>query len=106
MQPEPYTYHAIVTEVIDGDTIKVNVDLGMGVTMTRQTIRLSDVMAPELREERGPAAAEYLRKLVFGQWVLIKTKRKEKYGRWLGDVYASGVSVNAAMNEWIKAGSG
>jgi micrococcal nuclease len=105
MQPEPYTYHAIVTEVIDGDTIKVNVDLGMGVTMTRQTIRLSDVMAPELREERGPAAAEYLRKLVFGQWVLVNTKRKEKYGRWLGVVYASGLNVNTSMNEWIKAGS-
>jgi micrococcal nuclease len=101
MQPEPYVYHAIVTEVVDGDTIKVNVDLGMGVTMTRQTIRLSDVMAPELREERGPAAAEHLRKLVFGQWVLVNTKKKEKYGRWLGVVYASELNVNAAMNEWL-----
>jgi micrococcal nuclease len=105
MQPEPYVYHALVIEVHDGDTLKVNVDLGMGVTMTRQIIRLSDVMAPELREERGPAAAEYLRKLVFGQWVLVNTKKKEKYGRWLGVVYASGLNVNAAMNEWIKAGS-
>lgn len=103
MQFEPYVYRALVVDVHDGDTIRVNVDLGMGVTMTRQVVRLRGVSAPELREARGKEAGDYLRKLVYAQWILVRTHKdgREKYGRWLGDVFIGDVNVNEAMNQWI-----
>lgn len=111
--PEPYTYYAICIDVHDGDTVTLNVDLGMSVTMREQRIRLEGVMAPELREQHGPEAAQYLRGLLHAAKVLVSTKkekqdkdRREKYGRWLGTIYRVDagqlINVNEEMNRWLE----
>jgi endonuclease YncB( thermonuclease family) len=111
---ERYCYLALVVSVHDGDTFTANFDLGMGVQMQSQKVRLRDVAAPELNEQHGPEAGKYLRDMIFAQRVMVRThkdnkERKEKYGRWLGDVFVqqSGewVSVNAAVNEWLSTRS-
>ena len=41
-----YTYNAIVKDVLDGDTVKVDIDLGFGVWLNSQVVRLARINAP------------------------------------------------------------
>ncbi len=86
-----YTYKAAVIDVTDGDTIVVDIDLGFGTWLRKQSIRMAKINAPEMRGETLKAATEskeFLKKLVLNKWVTIRTEKdsKEKYGRWLGTV--------------------
>ena len=42
-----YTYKARLSRVIDGDTVELNVDLGMSVSV-KETFRLYGINAPEI----------------------------------------------------------
>ena len=100
-----YTYTASVLKVIDGDTIEVDFDLGFGVWLRNQRIRLDGIDTPESRtadkEEkvRGTLSKEKLKEIL-GKDIRITTKidPNEKYGRILGVlVNADGINVN----EWL-----
>lgn len=87
-----YHYKAIVTKVYDGDTITVDIDLGLHSWIKKERLRLADIDTPEIRGEERPdglVAAEYLRKLLLGQEIVIETikDKKGKYGRYLAKVY-------------------
>jgi micrococcal nuclease len=102
-----YYYAADVTAVYDGDTITVNLDLGLGIWRNGQTIRLWKIDTPELR---GPEKADGLRvrdmvrDLILDKSILLRTildKRGTdstgKYGRLLGEVLvpnARGALIN------------
>ena len=45
----PYEYHAKVTEVIDGDTVVIDIDLGFDVVFINQKVRLLGIDTPESR---------------------------------------------------------
>lgn len=79
--PKRYTYDAIVREVYDGDSIRVDVDLGFGLwirgTLRRknrleprgEALRLAGIDAPELRgetRELGLASRMALATLLLG----------------------------------------
>lgn len=95
-QNKLYHYVAHVTSVYDGDTITVDVDLGLGMWRHGQTIRLWKIDTPEVRgEERdeGLAVRDYLRSLILGKVILLRTildKRGDdstgKFGRLLGEL--------------------
>lgn len=100
-----YTYTASVLKVIDGDTIEVDFDLGFGVWLRNQRIRLDGIDTPESRtsdkEEkvRGTLSKEKLKEIL-GKEIRVTTKidPNEKYGRILGVlVNADGINVN----EWL-----
>jgi micrococcal nuclease len=87
-----YTYRAHCTRAYDADTITVDVDLGMHVTLHGITLRLSRIDAPEVRGEERPeglAARDFLRALVVDQDVLIQTFKDAvgKYGRYIAEVW-------------------
>jgi micrococcal nuclease len=89
-----YIYDALVTGVYDGDSITVDIDLGFDIVVKNQKIRLAKIDAPEVRgvtREEGLKTRDYLRNLILGEKVLIKTMKdkKGKYGRYLGFVYYS-----------------
>ena len=97
-----YTYRANVTSVYDGDTLTVDIDLGFSVVLRKQTVRLVRINTPELRgstQERGLAARDALRERVLGKSVILKTIKdsREKYGRWLGEVWVEGQCINDWM---------
>lgn len=104
-----YEYKAVIREVYDGDTVRADIDLGFGMWMHRQALRLAGIDAPELRGETigaGRAARDFLRNLLLDEPVVIRTHKAGKYGRWLAEIYrelAGGgrVLVNA---ELIEAG--
>ncbi len=85
-ESERYFYAARLDHVIDGDTLAVLVDLGMG-TETRQKLRLQFLDAPELNEKKGrKARLQVIRKLRQSRVILIKSKRSDKYARYLAEI--------------------
>jgi micrococcal nuclease len=100
-----YEYKVKVTDVIDGDTIDVVIDLGFDI-FTNRRVRLSGIDTPESRttdlneKKFGMEAKGYLKHLLGNAGnVVVKTLANdpnEKYGRVLGQVYvdSSAISVN------------
>lgn len=81
-----YEYRARILTVLDGDTVRAEVDLGCDVKI-RLTIRLLGIDAPELPTVEGKAAREHLSTLIPSDSVVtLQTAkdRREKYGRYLG----------------------
>lgn len=93
-----YEYEAVLLRVVDGDTLVLDVDLGFSLH-SRHHVRLKGVNAPEMRTDAGPLARNWVM-----QWfqdrpgpvllVTSKGRETEKYGRYLGNVYAHGQHLN------------
>lgn len=49
-----YRYRAKVVRVVDGDTFDVNLDLGFGVWLRRQRLRLEGIDTPKIRGKERP----------------------------------------------------
>mgnify|MGYP003146660890 CR=1 FL=1 len=95
VQEPTYIYRAVVTKVYDGDTITADVDVGLGVWVHGQKLRLYGIDTPEVRGEEREEGLK-VRDFVRSQMgpgrdvdVIIRTYRdsKGKYGRWLAQVY-------------------
>jgi micrococcal nuclease len=87
-----YQYRAKVMSVYDGDTVRVDIDLGLKTWIKNESIRLYRINAPEVRgSERveGLKSRDYLRKLILKKEVIIQTikDKKGKYGRYLGEIW-------------------
>jgi micrococcal nuclease len=104
-----YEYHVKkVTNVVDGDTIDVEIDLGFDISFSSR-VRLAGIDTPESRtkdlaeKKLGLEAKEYVKsKIKDAKDVVIKTEKmdsSEKYGRILGWLFLDGskVSVNEQM---------
>ena len=104
-----YEYHVKkVTNVVDGDTIDVDIDLGFDISFSSR-VRLAGIDTPESRTTNkaekvlGLEAKEYIKsKIKDAKDVVIKTEKmdsSEKYGRILGWLFLDGskVSVNEQM---------
>ena len=82
-----YTYKAFVERVIDGDTIVVTVDCGFNL-MSNQTLRFRGIDTPRVGSVEGKKARQFvMRALKDLPFIIIKTYKKEKYGRYLADIY-------------------
>lgn len=88
-------------QVIDGDSIKdVWIDLGFNV-WHKTDIRLYGINAPEVRtldleeKARGIEATELLINAMDSDGAkIIKIYGSDKYGRWLGEIFIDGYSLN------------
>jgi endonuclease YncB( thermonuclease family) len=100
-----WTVPATVLEVHDGDTLKVNADLGWHITLINQPVRLAGVDAPELATDAGKAAAAFTAALAPpGTMVTLVSHSLDKYGRVLGTItLPDGQDLSAAL---IAAGHG
>ena len=98
-----YNYKATVVKVVDGDTVKLDIDLGCGVTLSKENVRLFGINAPETRGDERPeglAAKKYLMSLLSpGDEILIRTykDKKGKYGRYLAFLYKEEICMNVKM---------
>jgi micrococcal nuclease len=106
-----YTYRAKITEVHDGDTCKAEIDAGFRITFTDQ-LRLARVNAPELTaldpavKAKAVAARDFLAGLVLGKEVIVVTRKTEKYGRYLAEVYyAEGTAQKNASDALLASGN-
>lgn len=103
-----HIYPVHVERVIDGDTIVVSLYLGLDIILAEQYVRLYGIDAWEIRgeeKEKGVVAKEYLEKRLEDAAVEIEIREewgkrgKDKYGRWLGVVYANRVNINEELVE-------
>src|SRR5210317_44279 len=90
-----------VIKVVDGDTVDVDINLGFGVTLTDERVRIMGIDTPESRTSDrvedlfGEAAKARLKELMKHGGKLITTEDKHgedmkgKFGRILGDFYVS-----------------
>jgi endonuclease YncB( thermonuclease family) len=84
-----YTYKAFIVKVIDGDTIKTDIDLGFN-TITNQTLRLRGINAFEISTKEGKKAKEFVQERLKNlDFIVIKTYRPDKYSRYLVDLFYS-----------------
>jgi len=101
---EPFCYNATVVRVVDGDTIRIDIDLGFDIVLKNQSVRLYRVDTPESRtRDLKEKAAGLLAKNVVknfidqGSKVIIKTflDTKGKFGRILGTIITEeGTNIN------------
>ena len=95
----PYIFKAIVSKIVDGDTMYVtDISLGFGQYNRGDTgrgicLRLNGIDTPESRtrdlEEKqyGLAAKAFVQAFSpVGTEVTLRTYKKGKYGRWLADI--------------------
>jgi len=100
-----YEYNCKIVRVIDGDSIVVDIDLGFGLWIHGESIRLFGVDCPECRSRdpkekaAGLAAKTFVKGLLHdGGTYTLTTKEKGKFGRYLGVIMLSDkTSVNAAL---------
>ena len=82
-------YSTYVMSVIGGDTFNTSI----------QTIRLANINAPESNTLQGQKSTNYLKRLVEGKRVVIKSVATDVYGRMVAHVwqYSNGVYINQMM---------
>ena len=77
-----------VVRVADGDTIRVQAHLGLGIEARAEPCRLLGIQAPELQGDDkllGQEARRVLSSLVLERTVYIHApgEQRDRYGRWL-----------------------
>ena len=94
-----YEYKSKILRVVDGDTVDVDIDLGFGVWMHKERVRIMGIDTPESRtrdkveKKFGLASKARLKELMpIGSMQILKTQidksgedKKGKFGRILGD---------------------
>jgi micrococcal nuclease len=98
-----YEYRTKLIKVVDGDTVDVDIDLGFGIWLRDERVRIMGIDTPESRTRNkveklfGKAASKRLKELL-GPKPVLRTQvardgedMKGKFGRILGDfdVYCS-----------------
>jgi micrococcal nuclease len=102
MKKDTYLYNAFITNVVDGDTVDAEIDLGFNIKWSNR-LRLNGIDTPELHSscqqirKQAVMAKEYLASLVLNQNVTIQSFGQEKFGRYLADIYVNGEKVNQVM---------
>ena len=96
-----YEYAATVTNVVDGDTVDAELELGFYATI-KLRFRLLGVNCPEVHgpsRPKGLEAAAYTRSQLLGKAVVIRTRKADDFGRWLGAITLDGADFNARLVE-------
>ena len=107
-----YEYRCKVSRVVDGDTVDVDIDLGFGVWMHKERIRLYGIDTPESRtrdlEEKkyGLLAKQQIESFMprGSMQTLVTVKDKAgKFGRILGKflIYDKKTDRQMTINDWM-----
>ena len=108
-----YEYKVNIIKVVDGDTVDVDIDLGFGVWLRNERVRLAGIDTPESRTSDaiekvfGQAAKDRLSSLLGAEAILISRISKSgdnvkgKFGRIIGNFKTKDGEVIAdiLMNE-------
>jgi micrococcal nuclease len=108
-----YEYRAKIIKVIDGDTVDVDIDLGFGISLNNERVRIMGIDTPESRtrdkvEKKFGLASKARLKELLGKDTILKTQvgrggedMKGKFGRILGDFLVNGKKAGEIL---IKEG--
>ena len=105
-----YEYRCKVVKVIDGDTVDVDIDLGFGVWMHKERVRLFGIDTPKSRtrdlEEKkyGLAAKKFLTNMLDDDGgIILKTHKDKtgKFGRILGELWRTTNYADQSINNYM-----
>ena len=105
-----YEHRCKVVKVIDGDTVDVDIDLGFGVWMHKERVRLFGIDTPESRtrdlEEKkyGLAAKKFLTNMLDDDGgIILKTHKDKtgKFGRILGELWRTTNYADQSINNYM-----
>lgn len=87
----PAVIEGRVVGVHDGDTITV--------LQAKKTykIRLASIDAPELSQAYGQVSKRFASDFAFGKLARVEVQGVDRYGRYLGEVFVDGHSLNRAL---------
>lgn len=100
-----YKYKVEVTRVVDGDTVDVDIDLGFGVWLRGERVRLMGIDTPESRtrdlEEKfyGKCSKKFLKDYLKSGTVTLVSHGKGKFGRILGELFVDIVELEGHPHE-------
>ena len=88
-----YEYQAVIKRVVDGDTVDIDIDLGFGIILKDERVRIMGIDTPESRtrdltEKKFGLASKARLKEILGKTATLVCKEydaKGKFGRVLGD---------------------
>jgi micrococcal nuclease len=105
-----YEYRCKVVRVIDGDTVDVDVDLGFGVWLKKERVRMFGIDTPESRtrdlEEKkyGLAAKKFLENMLDDEGGIVLRTHKDqtgKFGRILGELWRTTNYADQSINNYM-----
>lgn len=99
-----FEYPVKIVRVVDGDTVDVDIDLGFGIWIHKERIRLLGIDTPESRTRDkvekvfGKLAGKFLKDSL-GKTAVLRTSKDKagKFGRILGEFIVDGESINQVM---------
>jgi micrococcal nuclease len=108
-----YEYKCKILRVVDGDTVDIDIDLGFGIWMHKERVRMMGIDTPESRTRDkvekafGLASKAKLKELLpIGSIQVLKTEidksgedKKGKFGRILGDFLLDGTRATDILIE-------
>jgi micrococcal nuclease len=101
-----HEYKCKILRVVDGDTVDVDIDLGFGIWMHKERVRLLGIDTPESRtrdkEEKkfGLLSKEYVKShYPVGSMAILRTHKDKtgKFGRILGELVWEDSTINKIM---------
>lgn len=96
-----YEYKAVITNVVDGDTFDMDIDLGFNIHI-HERVRLLDIDTPEkFGEEKnlGLIMKQYAEDRFLGKEVVVRSEKSDaaadtdSFGRWLVSVEIGNDSI-------------
>ena len=106
-----YEYKCNIVKIVDGDTVDVDIDLGFGVWLKDERVRIMGIDTPESRtrdkvEKKFGLASKAKLKSLLGKSGILKTQvnkngedMKGKFGRILGDFQVGARMVTEILCE-------
>ncbi len=96
-----YMYPAKVVRIIDGDTIVVDIHIGLKHVILKEQIRLYGINTPEMRDQAGKDVKKLVVDMIPpGSMITLETikDKRGKYGRVLGIIY---LLDGTQLNLWL-----
>lgn len=84
--------HGKAIRILDGDTFELLID-----NKTSYKVRLTDIDAPEKKQDFGTVAKQKLASYIMGKEVTVKYRKFDRSKRILGHVYYQTQSINLEM---------
>ena len=87
---ELFTYQAKVIKVVDGDTLVIALDMGLGMSSEGQRLRLRGIDCPELDTEEGQRAKRFVQaRLNPCDFIIVKTFKEtvDLHDRYIVDIF-------------------
>ena len=87
-----YEYRCKILRIVDGDTVDIDIDLGFGVVLSNERVRVAGIDTPESRTSDpiekvfGKAASARIAEMIpeGSNQILLSSDFKGKFGRVLG----------------------